>query len=349
MNTISHLYDTAEERQVAMHEWLCRMLGEDSPKPVLLSADASFRRYFRLQDHGRSVVIMDAPPAYESVTNFVKIAELLISLGLSVPKILARESVAGFLLLEDLGDRTYTRALSEGACEERLYQLALATLLTLQQRTLAMQPDTYQIPDYTDDLLLQEALLLLDWYYPHVYGKDCLPEVRNDFITAWQEVFVYAHAVPDALVLRDFHVDNLMVLPGREGHAACGLLDFQDAVAGPITYDLVSLLHDARRDVSIALETLLLDEFCQAYAEIDKAQLLASYWVLGAQRTTKIIGIFTRLWLRDQKPAYLRHLPRLWRLLDRELEHPALAPVKNWYEQHLPPKMRLSLPGVTTP
>lgn len=337
-------------RDVALQHWLYETLGPDTPVPVPLCADASFRRYFRLQDHGRSLVVMDAPPEHESPQSFVRIAELLVQLGFSAPRIIAQDLALGFLLLEDLGDRTYTRALSEGACETRLYQLAMETLLSLQQRThdwpLATDPI---VPPYDNARLLNEANLLLDWYLPKVTGKSCETAVRVAFEAAWHEVLPMAQQLPHALVLRDFHVDNLMVLPGRSGTAACGLLDFQDAVWGPVSYDVVSLLRDARRDVPKDLHDALLAQFIQHYAQagLSTTTLEHSYWILGAQRTTKIIGIFTRLWLRDGKSAYLRHLARLWRLLDEELAHPALAPVQAWYTHHLPLRLRLTVPGIT--
>ncbi len=335
---------------MALQHWLCEVLGPDAPVPIPLCADASFRRYLRVQDHGRSLVVMDAPPEHESPQCFVRMAELLVQLGFSAPRIIAQDLAMGFLLLEDLGDRTYTRALSEGACETRLYQLAMETLLSLQQRTRNWPQDADPIaPPYNTERLLNETSLLLDWYLPKVTGTPCEAEVRAAFNHAWNAVLPMAQQLPHALVLRDFHVDNLMVLPGRSGTAACGLLDFQDAVWGPLSYDVVSLLRDARRDVPKDLHDALLAQFIQHYAAdgVSAAALEHSYWILGAQRTTKIIGIFTRLWLRDSKSTYLRHLPRLWRLLEEELAHPALAPVQDWYAHHLPLRLRLTLPGIT--
>src|SRR5690606_26785576 len=136
------------------------------------------------------------------------------------------------------------------------------------------------------------------------------------------------------LVLRDFHIDNLMVLEGREGAAACGLLDFQDALIGSPAYDLVSLLRDARRDVDQTMAAELLVDYRAAMPQRDGDALARAYWVLGAQRSSKVIGIFTRLCRRDGKARYLRHLPRLWRWLEEELARPELAPVAAWFERH---------------
>ena len=146
--------------------------------------------------------------------------------------------------------------------------------------------------------------------------------------------------MPPTLVLRDYHVDNLMRIPGRPGTAACGLLDFQDAVLGPITYDLVSILEDSRRDIAPDLIAAMRGRYLAAFPELDRAAFDASFAVLGAQRHCKVVGIFTRLDRRDHKPRYLAHIPRLWRLIDHDLRHPALAPVKDWLDRHIPSTLR---------
>ena len=138
-------------------------------------------------------------------------------------------------------------------------------------------------------------------------------------------------------MLRDYHVDNLMLLPDRSGVQGCGLLDFQDAVCGPPSYDLVSLLEDARRDVPAELRWRMTDRYLAAFPALDRAAFLKSAAILAAQRNCKILGIFTRLWKRDGKPHYLFHIPRLWRLLEQDLRHPALAPLARWLDHHLPP------------
>ena len=146
--------------------------------------------------------------------------------------------------------------------------------------------------------------------------------------------------MPPTLVLRDYHVDNLMLLEGRSGIAACGLLDFQDAVIGPRSYDLVSLLEDARRDVSPDLAAAMLEQYLAAFPALDREAFAASYAILGAQRNCKIVGIFTRLDRRDGKPIYLRHIPRVWRLIAQDVRHPALAPMAAWLDRHIPPALR---------
>jgi aminoglycoside/choline kinase family phosphotransferase len=283
----------------------------------------------------------------EDVRPFCRIARQLLDLGLSAPMVQGVDEEQGLVLLEDLGDRTFTRALAEGVPEAPLYRLAIDTLVALQERFAARggQPAGNAIPPYDDRRLLDEALLLVDWFLPALRGRESPEEQRRAYRDAWCQVFPIAREVPDTLVLRDYHVDNLMLLNGRDGVMSCGLLDFQDAVIGPMSYDLVSLLEGARRDVSPEIVAASLKRYLSAIPELDRAALEASYAVLGAQRNAKIIGIFTRLCWRDGKPGYLRHIPRVWRLLEAGLAHPALAPVKAWFDGEIPAGERIAPPA----
>jgi N-acetylmuramate 1-kinase len=332
----------SDPRLDALNHWLAGVLGAHVRATRPLSADASFRRYFRVRDLGHSWIVMDAPPEREHPADFVRIAGCLEELGMTVPRVLAADTGAGFLLLEDLGDRTFSRALAAGAKEHSLYALAVDTLAAIQNRWTEAAELEPPAP-YDEEELLREARLLPEWYWPQVTGEPCPEAVREAFEQAWHEALAPVFRVPPVLVLRDFHVDNLMVVPGRHGIAACGLLDFQDALLGSPAYDLVSLLRDARRDVPETLALDMLARFLKARPDLDHRDFETAYWVLGAQRNTKIIGIFTRLWQRDGKPVYLQHLPRLWRLLEQELAQPELGPVRAWYDTHLPPSMRREL------
>ena len=305
-----------------------------------LAGDASFRRYERLSLDERRAVLMDAPPPEEDVNAFHRVERLLLSLGLSAPRALAVNQAEGLMLLEDLGDRTFTRALAEGDDERALYELAVDVLIHLHLAADAKALAAAPLPDYDDGRLLQEALLLTDWYLPALSGAETPAAVCDAYVEAWRSVFPLARRVPPTLVLRDYHVDNLMVLEGRPGIAGCGLLDFQDAVIGPRSYDLVSLLEDARRDIPVGLIAAMLARYLAAFPETDPAAFQASYAILGAQRSAKIIGIFTRLCRRDGKDLYLRHIPRVWRLMEGDLTAPELAPVKAWFDEVLPPGER---------
>jgi aminoglycoside/choline kinase family phosphotransferase len=326
-----------DERSTAIAEFLRRTGWADAERRPL-AGDASFRRYERLRRGDQRVVLMDAPPPMETVQPFLRIGRHLVDLGYSAPRILAEDSAQGLLLLEDLGDDTYTRLLARGVDEADLYGLAIDLLIDLHGRGGgALAPG---VPGYDDARLLREAGLLLDWYYPEMIGGPAPDDVRADYLELWRGLLPVARAVPDTLVLFDFHVDNLMRLDGRPGVAACGLLDFQDAVAGPLTYDLMSLLEDARRDIDADLIATLRARYLDHFPALSRTTFDASWAVMAAQRHCRVIGVFTRLCRRDGKPGYLAHISRCWRLLSQALTHPALTPLAAWFDRHLPPSRR---------
>jgi len=313
--------------------------GWSGAAPAALAGDASFRSYYRLRRGRESVVVMDAPPPQEDVGAYVTVAAILRGLGVSAPVVLAEDRAQGFLLIEDFGDDTYTRLLRRGADEPALYRLAVDVLAAVQHAATAA--NLTALPPYDDARLLAEAVLLVDWYLPAVRGETPSAALREEYLALWRAVLPLARdPFRPTLVLRDFHIDNLMLLADRAGVQRCGLLDFQDAVVGPPAYDLVSLLGDARRDVTNGLRREMTARYLAAFPAFDPADFQRSAAILAAQRNCKILGIFTRLWKRDGKPAYLRHIPRLWRLVERDVRHPALCDLARWLERHLPPAAR---------
>ncbi|MBF0393451.1 MAG: phosphotransferase [Alphaproteobacteria bacterium] len=319
-----------------------RKCGWGGVRRSKLAGDASFRHYDRLaRPGGHRAVLMDAPPPKEDVRPFVAIARHLESLGFSAPRILGVDEANGLLLLEDLGDNTYTKLLSRAGHDEyALYGLAVDVLAALHGSRGAV-PDG--LAAYDDDRLMAEAMLLPDWYMPEM-GRAVDEAARAEYAALWRDTFPLARLMPDTLVLRDFHVDNLILLP-RDGVAACGLLDFQDAVVGPLTYDLMSLMEDARRDIDPGLVSAMRTRYLDAVPGLDPMAFEVSWAVLAAQRHAKVIGIFSRLCRRDGKSAYLTHIPRVWRLFEAALAHPALEGVRGWVDRHMPPAER----GVPTP
>jgi aminoglycoside/choline kinase family phosphotransferase len=311
--------------------------GWGGVEPVQIAGDASFRRYYRLADRGRRVVLMDSPAAHEPVGPFVAVAEALRRFGLSAPAVFAEDGANGLLLIEDFGDDTYTRLLAGGADETAIYALAIDTLAALHRAAAQELPD---LPPYDEERLIGEAALLTDWYAPAVLGRPLPVEARHSYRALWRELLPLASLSEPTLVLRDFHVDNLMLLRDRNGVRGCGLLDFQDAVIGPASYDLVSLLEDARRDVPAELQSAMTERYLDAFPYIDRDRFRASAAILAAQRNCKIVGIFTRLAQRDGKPQYLGHIPRVWRLIEQDLRDPVLAPLGTWLGRHLPPRLR---------
>jgi aminoglycoside/choline kinase family phosphotransferase len=247
------------------------------------------------------------------------------------------------LIIEDLGDERLVAGDPPAPIEER-YAAAVDVLVALHGQAL---PDTlpvapqvqHQLPHYDMDAMLMEAELLLDWYLPSV-GVKVSEATRAVYVAMWREALQSTIATDLTWVLRDFHSPNLLWLADREGAARIGLLDFQDAVIGPAAYDLVSLLQDARVDVPDQLEVTLLGRYVQkrreANPEFEPASFIRCYATMGAQRASKILGIFARLDRRDGKPQYLPHIPRVWAYLQRSLAQPSLATLNGWYSVNVP-------------
>lgn len=319
------------------HRAFLQRHGWGNAEVTPLASDASFRRYYRLRDDGRRALLMDAPPGKEDIRAYARLAWHLLDMGLSAPTILALDEAAGLAVIEDFGEDTYTRLLDGGADPVALYELAIDVLVALHSRDNATRVD---VPTYDPARLLDEAALLVDWYLPAMTGVATSAVVRQAYLDAWQSVFEATPSASATLVLRDYHVDNLMILEGRPGVTRAGLLDFQDAVIGLASYDLVSLLEDARRDVPEGLARAMQERYRTALPALAAETLGPWYAILGAQRHAKVAGIFVRLCVRDGKAVYLPHIPRVMRLLARCLAVPELAPVKAWFDTHLPEVVR---------
>ena len=296
-----------------------------------LAGDASNRRYERLSHPALGpAVLMDAPPEKgEDVRPFVHIAEHLTSLGLSAPRILGRDEAHGFLLLEDLGDGLFARVIpAEPALEIPLYEAATDVLLALHRAPLPQG-----LKPYSPQVMTEMAALAFDWYLAQSTAPD--PAARAEFTAAFLPLLEAGAGEQSVLIQRDYHAENLLWLPGRSGPARVGLLDFQDAMTGHPAYDLVSLLQDARRDVPPALEATMITRYI-AQSGHNRDDFDAAYHLLGAQRNLRILGVFARLCTRDGKAHYVDLIPRVWGLLQRDLDHPALASVA--------PMLRAALP-----
>ena len=297
-----------------------------------LAGDASFRRYFRIVDEGRTAVLMDAPPPHEDPRPFAAVADWLGEAGLTPPPILARDLDAGLLLLGDFGDSRLRETLDAAPHREgALYALATDVLVHLHGH----EPMPGLKPHGLDQWL-DELMLFPDWYAP----ATGLEIDREEFRQLWHDALapIAADGLGPVTVLRDYHAENIMLLDGREGIAHFGLLDFQDALAGHPAYDLCSVLEDARRDVSPQIERQMIDRYTAATGADDRFE--AAYWALAAQRNTRIIGVFTRLWKRDGKPHYMEFQTRMWGLLERDLSHPGLAALRAWFDTNVPPEKR---------
>ena len=302
--------------------------GWQGAEIVPLEGDASFRRYFRIRaGNADRAMLMYAPPPHEDPVPFLDVARWLDDNGLRPPKILADDAAQGFVLLEDFGDARLRDHLDGHPEDEMsLYGTAVDTLAQLH-RVPAGPFDPYDMAVY-----LREVNLLPEWYAP-LAGL----EVNGDsWEHAWQLVLepLVSDDAPRVTVLRDYHAENIMLPPD----GTQGLIDFQDALVGHPAYDLVSLLQDARRDVSPELEAQMLERY-RAAAE-PGPDFDAAYALLGAQRNAKIVGIFARLYKRDGKPRYLAMIPRVWAAMERDLQHPALGPVADWFAANIPDEVR---------
>ena len=287
-----------------------------------LAGDASFRRYFRVVKDGRSAVLMDAPPEHEDSRPFLSVARHLDSIGFRAPRILAENLDLGLILLEDFGDARMKEVIeADPAIEGGFYAQAIDLLAELHDRPAG------DLPPYDMAVYQREAGLFPEWYAPAV-GIDV---DAAGYVAAWDEALAPLTSHQAVTVLRDYHAENIMLLEDK----SLGLLDFQDALAGHPAYDLVSLLQDARRDVAPELEAAMIAHYAAKQPFDD-----AAYALLGAQRNAKILGIFTRLWKRDGKPRYLAFQPRVWAYLERDLAHPALAPVRAWFDANVPAAKR---------
>lgn len=335
--------------------------GWSEAKREFMLGDASSRAYERLvRPSGETAILMISPPRpdgpairqgkpysaiahlAESVDAFVAMDKGLRSLGLSAPEILAQDLVTGLLITEDLGAEPVVDA--DGPIPER-YEAAARLLAELHRHALptilpVAEARDHVLPDYDREALAIETELVLDWYAPHIAGVTLPAVTRAEFSRIWEKLFDELFETPATWTLRDYHSPNLLWLADRVGHARLGLIDFQDAVLGHPAYDLVSLGQDARVDVPAALELRLLAAYAGARRGTDPSfdvpGFARAYAILGAQRNTKIAGIFARLDRRDGKPGYLKHLPRIEAYLRRNLEQPALAELKAWYETYLP-------------
>ncbi len=299
--------------------------GGAAPEP--LTGDASTRKYFRLRRDNQSAILMDASQNLDSVAPFIQINLHLRQLGFSAPAILARDESNGLLLLEDFGDSTFARLLDNHGGAEELYTLATDVLIALHRNPGAIPTG---LRAYHPEKMLADIELFLEWCTPSMSEAG-----RAQFRAVWREVLPAAHQVPSSLLLRDYHVANLMLLPARQGVQQAGLLDFQDAYQGPITYDLVSLLEDARRDVPDDLREKMAAYYLSRSPALDRQAFETSMAILAALRHTRVLAVFERLSRQEHKHEYKQlHSPRVERRLQRALAHPMLAGVKRWMERH---------------
>jgi aminoglycoside/choline kinase family phosphotransferase len=294
-----------------------------------LPADASFRKYERLLDKaGSSLILMDAAPPQEDVKPFLKVGNYLQRMNLSSPKIYSMDVLNGLLVLEDFGSDKFANIFNEKpSLQPKLYRAAVDVLAAIRLRG-----EDFDLPDYSTEFLLREADLFIDWYLPlHAnFNSEQLSELKIKFHNLIIDALMSLNNDKKVLVLRDYHSENLMLLRNHEGEKRVGLLDFQDALIGHPVYDLVSLLDDARRDVSSKIQAEIINYYLDLFPKTDREQFLNDYAVIGAQRNLKILGIFSRLKVRDGKAHYLPLIPRVRSYLLENLQADILKPLREF-------------------
>jgi aminoglycoside/choline kinase family phosphotransferase len=344
-----------------------------------LAGDASTRSYVRLARRGHTAIVMNQPRGAEAAAcpptaspeerrklgynamarlagpdcrPFAAVSAYLRGRGLSAPSILAHDYDAGFLLIEDLGDGRFADLISGGQAERPLYEAAIDALVELHT---SAAPKTLSVPGAGEVNLLAydavameaEVLLLPEWFIPAASRAKLGDDAVKSYVDVWRAALSLLKVEAPVIVLRDYHAENLMWMEDRVGIARAGQLDFQDALAGSPAYDLISLTEDARRDVAVDLADAMTRRYIAARKSqgqgFDEETFRFAAALLAAQRNTKIVGIFARLWKRDGKPRYTSYLPRMWGYLDRDLSHPALAPLKAWFDKHVPRDWRGAL------
>jgi aminoglycoside/choline kinase family phosphotransferase len=365
------LSSESRDREQAKTAFLARA-GQAHARREPLPGDASTRRYERLHlSSGATLMLMDAPPAAESpvcdpawtpaeraaagwnalarlaagrIDAFAATAGYLRSRGLSAPAIEALDADQGLAVIEDFGDGVFARRIEQGQDEAELYFAAIDALARLHEQAppaiLSVDGLSWPLLAYDAIALKAGADLFVDWQPKLNPALDFGTEARATWDALWGDIAARGEAGAAVFAHRDFHAENLLWLPDRAGPARGGLIDFQDAVLAHPSWDLHSLLQDARRDVSPDLEAAALGRYFSLRPSLDREAFMADYAALAALNEARILGVFARLVIRDGKPRYREFMPRMWRQLERNLRNPALADLKRWFDRHVPLEAR---------
>lgn len=310
--------------------------GWTNAQRVPIAGDASFRRYERIIRDSKTAILMDAPPLQEDIRPFIRVSGYLQDHGLSAPHIIASDRDNGLMLLEDLGDDLFARILGKTPeKEQELYRAAASVLIALYRH----DNHSCNLPVFDRQRMMAQIALLTEWFIPLVSGSKAQRSLEKHYSAIWDGLIDQLPALKNVMVLYDFHAENLIWLPARTQSARVGLLDFQDAMLGSPVYDLVSILEDARRDVSAKTVKGTIDYYLSETG-INHEDFAAAYALMAAQRNCRIVGTFARLSLRDHKPRYLSFLPRVWKHMEKDVSHPLLAPLKEWLDNHIVPEWR---------
>jgi len=316
----------------ALQDFVSSYFQQDVKFTESIQGDAGMRCYYRVGHSDKTYVVMDCPVNYCSVSPFIKIADYLQNNGFSAPKVIAQDISQGFLILEDFGTTSVKDCLlgdSSNSYSKRneIYKLIIDLLLSLQKQNI---PPRLDLKQFGNELLCSELSVFIDYYIPHTYQRKLSDDEYKEFADIWRSVLSMQIPMNDTMVLRDYHVENMMYLQSRGSINKIGLLDFQDALLGSPIYDLVSVLEDAR--ISVPREEAM--HYVKYFANskgLDVESVLLNYHILGAQRNARILGIFSRKVVRDDDTTYLKYMDRVKKYLDYDLSHPKLTQLKEWF------------------
>jgi tRNA threonylcarbamoyl adenosine modification protein YjeE len=364
--TASGAWEQALARNTAINGFLSTTRWARAERRFL-EGDASFRRYESLRLGPEVAILMDMPARpdgppvkygkpysaiahlAEDIRAVIAINSVLCERGYSAPRSEAHDLAQGFAVMEDLGRNVYGGMMRAGVNMAEPMSAAVAVLADMAGRDwpheVPLDGQTYRVPSYDVEAQLIEVDLLPSWFWPHLNGNDIPNGARAEFEALWMELLPLTQRGHRVWALRDYHSPNLLWLPEREGRARVGLIDTQDALMGHPAYDLASMLQDARVDIDFGFADDLYEHYCALRKDdpkFSRADVDVAFAILGAQRATKILGIFARLSKRDGKHGYLRHIPRVSRYLERNLAHPQLSRLKRWFDTHLPAVRRES-------
>jgi N-acetylmuramate 1-kinase len=316
-----------QERFLSSHGWQTASRSE-------LPGDFSARTYVRLNDAGRKALLMVVPRASE-LASFLSMQVALAQAGVRVPAVYASQGAHGLALIEDLGDVDFTAMVQPHP--EQLYTIAVDALAHLHR---APTQTCEHLPRFTPQVFLEQVGLFLESYAAYVMKMPFSLSAKTAFENAWRPALERACAVPSALMLRDYHAANIMFLKHETGHRKAAVIDFQDGGLGPISYDLASLLEDARLDVSPALRTRMMDHYLNASSVTDTTAFMASYHILACQRHMRILGILAKRWAMGGAPIIGEYFRRVWNLMMLHQSEPVLTPVYQWLDEHVPSQWR---------
>lgn len=310
--------------------------GYKSSMILPLTEDGSFRRYYRVNSTGDFAILMDSVPELETIwasshrlKDYVPIAKALRSVGISAPEIYASDIENGFCLMEDLGKDSYQHRLQNGHGERDLFEHAVGVLEVFRDNP---KLNALPLQNFFNTGVFERKDQICTWYYPALTGQIMSPALKSDFDSAWDKIMDDLPDIEMCFQHGDFHIDNLTYLEDREGIQKCGIFDFQGAIEGPMPYDLVNLLEDARRSMEPAMKAGLKDQYCKGFSPEERENFDAWYTVLSAIFHCRVIGYFTQVYVRDNKDQYLEHLPRMRAYIQSTLETDIMKPLKEWFD-----------------